>query len=97
MILQPFPDPAPTITVGGINTELGNRIIGHLLLRGWVVEYEYPDSTIDKGIDFDAYTLTRDGERIEFEWDNWDEWQIRGTPTLVSAICSEFGIAIRSA
>mgnify|MGYP000987432828 CR=1 FL=1 len=30
--------PGPTLTVGGIKTELGNRVLGHLLVRGWVVE-----------------------------------------------------------
>ena len=75
-----------------IKTELGNRILSLLLQRGWVVEYEYPDSTIDKGIDYDAYTLARGGERLEFEWDNWDEWQIRGSQATLQAIGEEFGI-----
>ena len=41
--------------VSDIKTELGNRILTHLVDSGWCVEYEYPDSAIDKGIDFDAY------------------------------------------
>ena len=77
-----------------IKTELGNRILSLLLQRGWVVEYEYPDTTIDKGIDYDAYTLARDGERLEFEWDKWDEWQIRGPRSVVQAVCAEFGIEL---
>ena len=89
----PVPDAAPTITVSGIETELGNRVIGHLVARGWVVAYEYPDSTIDKGIDFDAYTLVKDEQRVEFEWDNWSEWQICGSSPLIQALCGEFGIS----
>lgn len=75
-----------------IPTELGNRVLRTLLQSGWVIEYEYPDTAVDKGIDFNAYTLAKNGVRLEFEWDNWDEWQIRGSPALVQAICAEFAI-----
>jgi hypothetical protein len=27
-------------------------------------EFAYPESAIDKGIDYDAYTVTRDGARL---------------------------------
>jgi hypothetical protein len=84
--------PQPTITVANIRTELGNRVLTELVRAGWVVEYAYPDSAIDKGIDFDAYTIARDGERLEFEWTNWDEWQIRGPRSRVQTVCGEFGI-----
>jgi mannose-6-phosphate isomerase-like protein (cupin superfamily) len=86
------PEDTPTITVSDIKTALGNHALVQLVHAGWVIEYQYPDSTIDKGIDFDAYTLCRDGERIELEWDNWDEWQIRGSRPVVKAICDEFGL-----
>ncbi len=82
----------PTMTVADIKTEVGNRVLTQLVRAGWVVEYEYPNSTIDKGIDFDAYTIAKDGEHLEFEWTNWDEWQIRGSRSVVQAVCAEFGI-----
>lgn len=88
---MPF-EAGPTITVCDIETGLGNRVLTQLVRAGWVVEYEYPDSAIDKGIDFNAYTIARDGERLEFEWTNWDEWQIRGSRSVIEAICAEFGI-----
>ena len=82
----------PAMIVADIETELGNRVLTELVRAGWAVEYEYPDSTIDKGIDFDAYTITRNGDFLEFEWTNWDEWQIRGPRSVVQAVCAEFGI-----
>lgn len=87
--MQATPD---SLHITDINTELGNRILTHLVDAGWRVEYEYPESTIDKGIDFDAYTLVREGQKLDFEWDNWDEWQICGSPSAILGICSAFSI-----
>ena len=38
------------MTVADIKTDVGNRVLMELVRAGWVVEYEYPDSAIDKGI-----------------------------------------------
>lgn len=81
-----------TICVSDIQTELGNQVLRVLLQSGWQIEYEYPDTAMDKGIDFNAYTLVKGDDRLEFEWDNWDEWQLRGSPSLVRGICAQFAI-----
>lgn len=80
-----------TMTVTGIETKLGNRVLMELLQAGWVLEYAYPDSSIDKGIDFDAYKIARDDARLAFEWTNWEEWQISGPRSVLEAICGEYG------
>jgi hypothetical protein len=87
-------DELESITTTGIKTETGNEILTQLLARGWVIIDAYPDSMIDKGIDHDAYTLAKDGAHLEFTWDNWDEWQIRGAHLTILAICDEFAIEV---
>lgn len=90
------PEAEPTLAVTDIKTDVGNHVLTQLVRAGWTVEYEYPlIAAFDKGIDFDAYTLARDGVRVEFEWTNWDEWQIRGPRKAVQAICREFQIDLR--
>lgn len=93
MTAMPSPDPQPTLIVTDIKTEVGNDVLTQLARAGWRVAYEYPLTAFDKGIDFDAYTLARGGERVEFEWTNWDEWTIRGPHAVVVTICDDFGIA----
>jgi hypothetical protein len=92
---MPLPDSAPMLTVADIKTDVGNDILTQLVRAGWVVKGEYALTAFDKGIDYDSYTLARDGARLEFEWSNWDEWQIRGPREIVQAICAEFGVELR--
>jgi len=80
----------------GIKTELGNRILRSLVDAGWRLDYAYPDDMVDKGLDYDKYRISNAAERIEFEWDNWEEWQIRGTPSAMRQMCQQFGIESHS-
>lgn len=78
--------------IENIKTELGNQIIKTLLSEGWKVVSEYSPFTIDKGIDFDSYTLKKGDQVIEFEWDNWDEWEITGELLLIEEIKDKFNL-----
>lgn len=91
---EPAADTESTLVVADIKTNLGNDVLEQLVRAGWVVEHEYPLTAFDKGIDHDAYTLVRNGERLEFEWSNWDEWQISGPRAVVRRICIDFGIRV---
>jgi len=78
------------MTLEHIDTQLGNDIRESLESDGWKVTRQYSPLAFDKGIDFDAYTLKKDGRRVEFEWTNWFEWTIRADPEMLVEIRTKF-------
>jgi hypothetical protein len=54
-----------------IETTLFDKIIQDLKKEGWRVKKEYYG--FDKGIDYDFLVLKKDGNIIEFTWDNYGE------------------------
>ena len=74
------------MTIDGVKTGAGNALLKTLVCEGWKIASEYSPQMIDKGIDFDAYTLEHDSKRIEMEWDNWGEWTITGTEEAITKI-----------
>ena len=75
-----------------VNTDLGNHILRDFKSEGWKVTSEYSDQMFDKGIDFDAYSLKRDGVKIEFEWDNWEDWIITGPAEVMSELAQRYSL-----
>ncbi len=73
-----------------IKTEYWYFIIESLKKDGWKVTKEY--NQFDKGIDFDLYELTLNGEKILFAWDNWLEGEIKCTEQRMRNLESTFGI-----
>lgn len=67
-----------------IETSLWNRAIETLLGTGWEMTYQYDG--MDAGIDYNSYTLEKAGEKITFEWTNWDEGEIRCTEAVLREI-----------
>lgn len=67
-----------------IETSLWNQIIEKLLAGGWEMTYQYDG--IDAGIDYNCYTLEKAGERLTFEWTNWDEGEIQCSPARLKEI-----------
>ncbi len=65
---------------------VGNALLKALVSEGWRVVSEYSDQMIDKGVDFDSYTLKRDGKKIRMEWDNWQEWSITGEEEVIGEV-----------
>lgn len=65
-------------------------IIKSLKKDGWKVKTEY--NQFDKGIDFDFYELTLNGEKIIFAWDNWFEGEVKCTKQRMRNLESIFKI-----
>lgn len=82
---QSFSD-VTSAKIENIETALGNEILESLKVDGWKVTKQYSPLAFDKGIDFDSYTLKKDGQRINFEWTNWFEWTIRADQAVIAEI-----------
>ncbi|MCG8612622.1 MAG: hypothetical protein MI864_19095 [Pseudomonadales bacterium] len=80
------------LQIEDIETDLGGRILDDLKSKGWKVVSKYSPFAFDKGIDFDRYTLSKNGQRVEFEWDNWLEWKITGPEPVIKEIAREFSL-----
>lgn len=63
------------ILARNIETALWNKAIKTLLANGWTLTFQYDG--FDAGIDYNCYTVERTGEKITFEWTNWEEGEIR--------------------
>ncbi|HMV09267.1 MAG TPA: hypothetical protein PKL56_16705 [Cyclobacteriaceae bacterium] len=72
------------ILVKYIETSLWNQAIEKLLGTGWEMTHQYDG--MDAGIDYNSYTLEKGGEKITFEWTNWDEGEIRCTEAALREI-----------
>lgn len=67
-----------------IETSRWNSALEKLLANGWQMTYQYDG--IDAGIDYNCYTIERAGEKITFEWTNWEEGEILCTPAVLKEI-----------
>ena len=82
----------PPVTIENIETKLGNSIIDRLKSEKWKVVSQYSPFAFDKGIDFDSYTLQKDGREVTFEWDNWFEWKMSGGKSTIAEISRKFSL-----
>ncbi|WOD29148.1 hypothetical protein RYH70_03575 [Alloalcanivorax xenomutans] len=78
-----------------LDTEKGNQLLETLMSEGWKKIKEYPSLAFDKGIDFDSFTLRKDGLELVLEWTNWFEWEIRGEDAALEALADQYGLKIR--
>ena len=84
---------SPLISVlRNLKTEPGNHLLEHLKSEGWKVKSQYSPFAFDKGIDYDSYTLVRDGLVVHFEWDNWFEWTLTGPEAVLAELMHRFGL-----
>jgi hypothetical protein len=67
-----------------IPTELWNKIIKSLANDNWKFTYQYDG--FDRGIDFNLMAMEKNGEKILFGWDNWDEGEIQCSETIMQQI-----------
>ncbi len=79
----------------GLDTEQGNQLLETLMREGWKKVKEYSPLAFDKGIDFDSYSLRKDGVELVLEWTNWFEWEIRGDDAALEALADQYGLKIR--
>jgi hypothetical protein len=70
--------------ISDVKTETWNQLITHFEREGWEVIFNYDN--FDKGIDYNAVTLQKGEEKIEFTWDNWTEGEIRGSDIMLNEI-----------
>ncbi len=78
-----------------INTDLGNQIIEDLLKSGWEKVKEYSLLAFDKGIDYDSYTLKKDGSKLKFEWTNWFEWELKGSTKDINELIVRYQLGTK--
>ncbi|AFT69011.1 hypothetical protein B5T_00727 [Alloalcanivorax dieselolei B5] len=78
-----------------LDTETGNQLLETLMSEGWKKVKEYPPLAFDKGIDFDSFTLRKDGLELVLEWTNWLEWEIRGDDAALEALADRYGFKVR--
>jgi hypothetical protein len=76
-----------------IETKDWYSIIELLKKDGWKVITEY--NQFDKGIDFDLYELTLNGENIVFAWDNWFEGEIKCSEQRMRSLETTFRIKFK--
>ncbi len=75
------------IVATDIETETWYKILEGLKSRSWTVISEY--KLFDKGIDYDAYYLKKGKDKLDMQWDNWAEGEIKGSPEILDTIQSE--------
>ncbi|WP_416391661.1 hypothetical protein NR756_03575 [Alloalcanivorax xenomutans] len=78
-----------------LDTETGNQLLETLISEGWKKVKEYPSLAFDKGIDFDSFTLRKDGLELVLEWTNWAEWEIRGDDAALKALADRYALKVR--
>jgi len=81
------------VTACDVETHLWHRIIDALVADGWTVIEKYDN--FDMGIDYDRVVLAKDGEQIEFTWDNWTEGEIKCSSARLKEIEASYNIALR--
>ena len=77
--------------VENVETRVWHRIIEDLAASGFVKVYEYGGA--DAGIDYSRYDLMDGGETLVFEWDNWSEGSVEGTPSRLEAIREKYRLS----
>lgn len=78
-----------------LDTEKGNQLLETLMSEGWKKIKEYPSLAFDKGIDFDSFTLRKDGLELVLEWTNWVEWEILGDDAALEELADRYALKIR--
>lgn len=80
-----------------IKTETGNQILKTLVkANGWRIQAQYDENAFDKGIDFNSYSLEKEGIELYFEWTNWLEWEISGDPEIIQKLSQDFGFELKA-
>ncbi|MNJ92208.1 hypothetical protein D3C87_98720 [compost metagenome] len=78
----------------GINTDIFYSILKFLWQNKWRLDLEYDEKMFDKGIDFDLYQFSKDGEIILLVWDNWFEGEIKASKKRLEELSGHFSFEI---
>lgn len=76
-------------SITSIRTDKFNEFLSVLQDEGWKKTYEY--SGFDAWIDYGCVHLKKDGIRLKFEWDNWDEGSVEGQKAVIQSLADRFG------
>ncbi len=79
-------------TIFPIPTDTFNAIIGDLAREGWRKRYEYRG--MDAWIDYGRIVLKRSGQRLVFEWDNWEEGSVEGKPEILAELAARYDFEV---
>lgn len=78
----------------GINTDIFYSILKFLRQNKWRLDLEYDENMFDKGIDFDLYQFSRDGEIILLVWDNWFEGEVKANKKRLEELSDHFNFEL---
>ncbi len=79
--------------IENIQTETWHRIRRDLKALGFEEVYRY--AGMDVGIDYNRYDLLNraNDELVIFEWDNWDEGEIRATAPRLESLREKYQLS----
>ncbi|MGE8429663.1 hypothetical protein [Sphingobacterium multivorum] len=78
----------------GINTDIFYSILNFLQQNQVKLDFEYDEKMFDKGIDFDLYQFSKEGEIILLVWDNWFEGEVKTTKKRLEELSSHFSFEV---
>jgi hypothetical protein len=78
-----------------IDTGIFYSIIEYLKTNNWKLMAEYDENIFDKGIDFDLYQFSKNGETLLLVWNNWFEGEIKAKAKTLDEIATHFKIILK--
>ena len=84
-----------TIIATNIETMLFYSTITFLKENDWILIVEYDENIFNKGIYFDFYQFSKNGETISLAWSNWFEGEIKATTKILNEISGHFGLTFK--
>ncbi|WP_313156975.1 hypothetical protein [Sphingobacterium multivorum] len=78
----------------GINTDIFYSILKFLQQNKWRLDLEYDKNMFDKGIDFDLYQYSKDGEIILLVWDNWFKGGVKASKKRLEELSDHFNFEL---
>ena len=78
------------VRIEGVPTPKFNQILKAHLAKGWVKTYEYEG--FDAWIDYGRVDLRSGREILRFEWTNWLEGEISGSPGAVAELTAAYNL-----
>ncbi|MDR2270277.1 hypothetical protein ACLCDV_19025 [Sphingobacterium sp. Lzh-3] len=78
----------------GIDTSIFYSIVKFLQQNKWRLDFEYDEKMFDKGIDFDLYQFSKDGEIILLAWDNCFEGEVKASRKRLEELSADFNFEL---
>ncbi|MBY6185639.1 hypothetical protein KUV89_03170 [Marinobacter hydrocarbonoclasticus] len=88
--------PLTSAIISGVDTRLGLRMIGHLMVNGWRLRSEYGSPLGDKAISYDYYLLVKGKRMLFFEWSCELQWRISGWKSAIYYLSKRYSLKRRA-